>query len=137
VKVPLIVMASFDTIFRLDTLQFHTQAGMNHLIIMVDERLITGFSSVKDIALGKPFPNPFKDQVSIPVKLNTPEEPEIQILSMDGILVRTIKTGILQNKLSLITWDGRNDSGMKLPAGVYLIRMKTSEGVWIGKMVKR
>jgi hypothetical protein len=137
VKVPLIVMASFDTIFRLDTLNFHTQAGMNHLIIMVDERLITGLFSYKNNGLGQPFPNPFQDQVSIPVKLNTPEEPEIQIFSMDGILVRTIKTGILQNKLSLITWDGRNDSGMKLPAGVYLIRMKTSEGVWIGKMVKR
>ncbi|MCI4670623.1 MAG: HYR domain-containing protein, partial [Bacteroidia bacterium] len=82
----------------------------------IDDDAFEGF------ALGQNSPNPFAEMTSLNFSLGQPQEVQISIFSMNGQLVRRFsgKFGTGQHEIS---WDGRNESGMKLGSGVYLVRM--------------
>jgi len=79
------------------------------------------------------YPNPFRNAVSI--KFQIPEQGvassqksvvSIKIYDANGRLVRQFNhlTNYLFNQ---IVWDGTDDSGRRLPAGIYFIRVESDE----------
>ncbi|MDD3737777.1 MAG: type IX secretion system sortase PorU [Lentimicrobiaceae bacterium] len=95
---------------------------------------------------GFAYPNPFTDKTNIIFEHNQKNvtfEIVINIFSMSGVLVRTIKSTDFQfgSISKAIEWDGRSDNGRDVPAGFYLfnISIKTSEGLantTHGKIIK-
>lgn len=79
------------------------------------------------------YPNPFRDVTHFMFEHNHPDETleaEINIYNTSGMLVRTLKqefepTGSHSRE---ITWDATDNNGAKLPAGVYVYRMKIATG---------
>lgn len=77
------------------------------------------------------YPNPFRDVTHFRFEHNHPDEmldAELNIYTSDGTLVKTLKqnftpTGSHANE---ITWDGHSNTGVMLPSGVYIYRMKIS-----------
>ena len=74
----------------------------------------------ESIALEPNSPNPFSTQTMIAFSLPTSEGISVSIHSLNGALVRRLASGTLQPGRHTMTWDGRDDAGLRLPAGMYL-----------------
>jgi hypothetical protein len=77
------------------------------------------------------YPNPFTQKTAFFFEHNRPYmdmEVLIQVFTISGKLVKTIRYGIPQSSVSLrsapIEWDGRDDYGAKLGRGTYLYKIK-------------
>jgi hypothetical protein len=68
-------------------------------------------------------PNPFDEQTMLEFELPVQGEVEIQIFNNMGQLVRTFKDTYPKGRSTLI-WDGNNESGFEVSAGIYYARMQ-------------
>lgn len=82
------------------------------------------------------YPNPFRDVTHFVFEHNHPDETlntEINIYNTSGVPVRNLKESFLAtgSRSNEIVWDGTDNNGAKLPAGVYLYRVKiaTEKGI--------
>lgn len=73
-------------------------------------------------------PNPFNPTLVLEVSLTEPAAPVLAVNDARGRRVRTIAAGPLPAGTHRVTWDGRDDGGRDLPAGVYLVRALTAPG---------
>ena len=87
------------------------------------------------------FPNPFNPLTEL--VLNVPsagaQAPQssvsIEIYSVTGRKVRSVFEGLLPAGRFEIPWDGRDDSGKFLPAGVYPAVARTPRGVFKSRLI--
>jgi hypothetical protein len=75
------------------------------------------------------YPNPFKDNTTFRFEHNQSDadiDVLIQIFSVNGFLVKTIKTNIQTTGYiaDQINWDGTNEYGQKIGAGIYVYKIK-------------
>lgn len=76
------------------------------------------------------FPNPFRVSSQRYLSFGIPQSIqgsnlEIRIYTMEGEIVRTIRT---------LSWDGKNDAGMPVASGVYIFRVKSDRGSGQGRV---
>ena len=75
------------------------------------------------------YPNPFKSQTAFRFSLSANCKASLKIYDISGKLVKSFSTDYQQPIPSnCLVWTGTNNSGKKLPAGVYICRLKTTEG---------
>ena len=74
-------------------------------------------------ALRMAFPNPFDRNLTIALALAQRGPAEVGVFDVAGRKVRTLVSGIQPAGQRLVTWDGRDDSGTRLGAGVYMLRL--------------
>lgn len=79
------------------------------------------------------YPNPFRDNVSITYKFYSTDTPLIEIYNLKGQRIKTIKCN--KDSACSTTWDGFDDSGIKVTPGVYLVRLQSGKGVYISKLL--
>jgi len=84
---------------------------------------------VKQDALLQNYPNPFNPETWIPYLLSKPAHVMIQIYSISGQLVRTLKierrdAGAYVDRANAAYWDGRNNAGERMASGVYFYQMQ-------------
>ncbi len=75
------------------------------------------------------YPNPFKQNVKIEVKLNKEEFLLIRIYTMQGKLINTL---IDENKSPgkyEITWNGKDNNGKGGSSGLYLVRLQSGRNI--------
>jgi len=79
---------------------------------------------VKKFALLQNYPNPFNPETNI--KYALPEESYvlIEVYNILGKKITTILDTEMQEGYHIVKWDGRNSTGQKVSAGIYLVRMK-------------
>lgn len=82
------------------------------------------------------YPNPFTENTCFYFEHNQPccdLDVEINIYSITGVLVKSIKETVSGNEPLAINWDGRNDSGYRLNSGIYVykIRIVTADDSWL------
>lgn len=65
------------------------------------------------------WPNPFAQQTNISFWLSIPSHSSLRIYDMSGRLIRTLVDDDKQPGRYTLTWDGRNEAGRKVAAGVY------------------
>jgi len=88
-----------------------------------------------------PYPNPFSTSTTISFHENTrlfsdaPRQAEIRIYNIKGQLIRELKIENLKLKMNEVVWDGRDENGIKVGAGVYFYKL-TGIDEHIGKVVK-
>jgi flagellar basal-body rod modification protein FlgD len=58
----------------------------------------------------------------------------LAIFDASGSLVRRFSQSSQPAGQHSIEWDGRDDAGTSLPAGIYLVRQETIDGVTSGKV---
>ncbi len=85
--------------------------------------------------LATPAPSPFTGSTAI--GFATPGgTTRLTVFDMAGRLVRTISSGEIAGGEYSMLWDGRDDSGASLGAGIYMIRLSTPAGGFTSSCVK-
>lgn len=85
-------------------------------------------------------PNPFRDRVWFSVRLEEPGPVRVSVFDVSGRLVRAlpmgyppghrpkIRPGPASAGVEPVVWDGRDDGGRRVAAGIYLVRAWTARG---------
>ncbi|NNE44105.1 MAG: T9SS type A sorting domain-containing protein [Gemmatimonadetes bacterium] len=80
-------------------------------------------------------PNPFRAATDIRFSMPRDERATVRILDVAGRTVRVLQDGVFVAGENTVRWDGRNNAGVKVPAGVYWSRVETAEGSVARKIV--
>ncbi len=81
------------------------------------------------------FPNPFSQAATIAFSLSQPTDVRIDILSLDGKMVRILMNASLLAGDHSLVWDGKEDNGSALEPGIYSIRISSENSITIKKAV--
>lgn len=73
----------------------------------------------------RPSPNPSARGTIMLVSGPAGSSARIVVFDASGRVVRQLWQGALSGQAFGVTWDGRDDSGREVPAGVYLLRLTT------------
>ena len=81
--------------------------------------------SVLSFVLNENYPNPFNPETTIQFSLPSSEVVELRIYNSLGQLVRTLASGAKHSAgVHTYLWDGRDNFGLAVSGGVYLIRFE-------------
>jgi hypothetical protein len=106
--------------------------GINYEIPAVDIPERNGSSN---LALRQNFPNPFASSTTIEFQVARPGPVELRIYKPTGQLVRKLVAGERPAGIERIVWDGRDDDGRELAAGVYFYRVRVGGEMGAKRMV--
>jgi hypothetical protein len=88
----------------------------------------------REFSLGQNYPNPFNPATEIRFALESPVHVELIVFNMLGQKVRTLLDAPRTAGAHHVTWDGLNDSGVRVSTGTYLYRLRWPEGEISRKM---
>ncbi|MCI4670408.1 MAG: alpha-amylase family glycosyl hydrolase [Bacteroidia bacterium] len=78
------------------------------------------------------YPNPANEKILIEWERDLFNDAQVNILSIEGQLIKTIDSASNQN---IISWDLKNSSGQKVPTGMYLLQIKSDKGTFVRKVM--
>jgi hypothetical protein len=79
------------------------------------------------MSLGQNFPNPFNPTTAISYNLTKQGATRLLVYDVGGRLVRELAQGVQSSGTHLVTWDGRDANGNRLPSGTYFYRLEAPE----------
>jgi len=98
----------------------------NHKVSLVtSERAVRPLPAVTQLAPATP--NPFRQTATIAFSLAQAGPVELAIFSVDGRRVRTLVRASREPGEYRLTWDGRDDHGNPMSAGVYYAQLKAAQ----------
>lgn len=72
-------------------------------------------------------PNPFSTTTKLNLTLTKTAQPaEIKVYNLKGQLVRTVFSGELKGSQFSADWNGRDDQNKEVPAGIYLLKVRSA-----------
>jgi hypothetical protein len=74
------------------------------------------------------LPNPAKGKIRFKI-WNADKDLTIKIYNLTGELVKSFSLTTKNQQLTTIFWNGKDDRGKTIPTGVYIYRLKTSDGI--------
>jgi parallel beta-helix repeat protein len=74
--------------------------------------------------LAAPYPNPFNPAATVEFGLPVRAEVRLDVYDILGKRVRGLVRGTLPPGTHAVSWDGRDDSGVKMSSGLYFVRIK-------------
>jgi len=92
-------------------------------------------STAESYQLAQNYPNPFNPMTTIEYQLKRPGKVSLTIYNTLGQLVRELVNTAQSSGIYSVQWDGRNDSGILVPSGVYLYRLKSDSYIQTKKML--
>ena len=82
------------------------------------------------------YPNPFNSQVHLPYEIAGDGGPvSMRFYDMAGKWVDTLVDEHQPVGRYTATWSGRNEDGMTVGAGLYLVVLQVNDRLWTGKVV--
>ena len=74
-------------------------------------------------------PNPSRGPLNLSLESPTGGYDALELLDVSGRVVRRLSSGAKAGERWNIRWDGRDESGQRMPAGLYFARMRSRAGV--------
>jgi hypothetical protein len=87
------------------------------------------------VFLAPSSPNPFRESTTMSFHLGTAGTAALVVLDASGRVVRRLAERGFPAGSSQLAWDGRDDAGRALAAGVYFARLETGAGARTRRMV--
>jgi hypothetical protein len=81
------------------------------------------------------LPNPTNGWAALRYGLPRPTEVRFSVYSTTGTLIRTVMSRVQDAGCYCVSWDGRDEQGREVRAGVYLIRLEAGRSVATRKLV--
>jgi hypothetical protein len=82
----------------------------------------------KNFALHQNYPNPFNPNTTIQFNLPDKSDVNLSVYDITGKLVKTLVNGKKEKGYHSIIWHGRDDDGTRVPSGIYVYRLETTDG---------
>jgi hypothetical protein len=83
--------------------------------------------NLNEFGLEKVFPNPFDQNTVINYSIQEQGSISLKIYDISGHLIKVLYEGTQQGGNYSIVWDGRNDSGDQLSAGLYFVKLISTD----------
>jgi len=99
-----------------------------------DQKKLSAAGLPKEFALKDAYPNPFNPATGIEYDLPEHSEVAVTIYNILGQKVRTLVNTVQAAGTYKVDWDGKNDYGIQLSSGVYIVRMETPKYSGIRKI---
>lgn len=80
------------------------------------------------ITLGSGRPNPFSADIRLDYALSAPQSTRLSVHDLAGREIRLLHAGLEAAGPHVVTWDGRDNQGIRQAAGVYFIRQVRDSG---------
>ena len=93
-----------------------------------------GNESPEKFAINGNYPNPFNPATTIEFSLPEAGFVGLVIYNVTGQKVRELLTGSMTPGIHTVTWDGLDDRGLAVSAGVYVTRLRMNDAVAAGRM---
>jgi hypothetical protein len=81
-----------------------------------------------------PYPNPFNPVTNLRFELDQAGPVELAIFDGAGRLLRTLVNEYRESGSHIVQWDGRDETGAVVSAGIYFARARSLDGVTIHKL---
>jgi flagellar hook assembly protein FlgD len=81
-------------------------------------------------------PNPFGATTSVSFALARDERVEVDVLDVSGRRVRRLVAASLSAGEHRLTWDGRDDAGASVRAGLYLARVRAGSDLSVVRLLR-
>ena len=88
-----------------------------------------------DFGLNQNYPNPFNPTTTIKYALPKSVHVDLTIYNILGQRIKTIVSDVQRAGYKKLTWDGTNDTNVKVASGIYIYRLKAGDFVSQKKMV--
>ncbi len=92
-----------------------------------------GQAITADMSLGC-VPNPFRSTTDIRYQVSQEAQVSIAIYNVAGQMVSKLDQGMQKTGFYRVPWDGTNQAGVKLSAGIYLYRIHISDKQFTGRV---
>jgi len=96
---------------------------------------ITSVKLPDEYKLDQNFPNPFNPLTQISYSIPIQDQVEISVFNILGEKITTLENSIKSSGQYSITWDGKNEKGKLVSAGLYFYQLRTSEVILTNKML--
>ncbi len=83
----------------------------------------------------KAFPNPFQEEVNLSFNLSQEEKTTIEIFNIQGQRIHTLLSEMVPAGDHRILWDGKDQNGQPMPAGIYLVRLRAGKALINQKVI--
>ena len=80
-------------------------------------------------------PNPFQDRTRFAIDLPEERAIRIEVYNLSGQRVRTLLDGMRPAGRHQVFWDGADDGGQRLPAGIYFVSVRAGQSTARSKVV--
>ncbi len=88
------------------------------------------------VELAAPYPNPSRGPVALAVETREPLAVRLEILDVQGRLVRRAELPGVASGARTWMWDGRDDGGRQVPPGSYQVRALSASGGTSRRLVR-
>lgn len=102
--------------------------------LCIEEPLTTSLSP-NHFALENNYPNPFKTQTAIRYSLPAQAKVSLKIYDISGKIIRNLVDEDKSSGVYTAHWNGRDDKGNVVSAGVYFYRLETGKFTAIKKLL--
>ena len=109
------------------TFLHHSSPGTLPKSRATEDELETNSSIINSYQLEQNYPNPFNPETMISFALPEAGEVRLSIFSESGQLVRQLVNREMAAGRHNLRWDGRNQAGDPVAAGVYLYRLSVQD----------
>ncbi|MBP6872484.1 MAG: T9SS type A sorting domain-containing protein [Bacteroidales bacterium] len=104
------------------SIKFTTEPPEASIITGIDDRKEGSMETSDHLSC---FPNPFVESTRISYTIDNPAAVSVKILDVEGRTVRILKSARQNAGTYEILWDGCNDAGLPVSAGVYFCQIKS------------
>jgi hypothetical protein len=95
---------------------------------------VAGPALPRAVFLAPPAPNPARGATTLRFGLPREARVELALYDQQGRRVRSLLGGTQPAGEQLITWNGHDDSGRALPAGLYFVRLATEGRTFVSRL---
>lgn len=93
-------------------------------------------ATMPDFTLGEPIPNPFKDFITIPYRINHAGNYSMEISDLSGAILKCMDLDHISAGDYEQCWAGTDELGHPLKSGLYILQLKNEKGCEIKKLMK-
>jgi hypothetical protein len=95
---------------------------VDDVLLILPFSAITGEPLVEALQLHPARPNPTMGMAVLELDLRQPSQVEVNVYDASGRRVRTLRRGLLAAGQHPLLWDGLNEAGRQMGAGIYWIQ---------------
>ncbi|MEO5617015.1 MAG: PQQ-dependent sugar dehydrogenase [Candidatus Eisenbacteria bacterium] len=110
-------------------------ASMLEMTVLATATGVTA-GPVRARALSPAWPNPTRGAMSMTLDLPEAGEVGFEVLDLQGRVVRAQPSRILTAGRWTLAWDGRLDGGAAAPPGLYLVRVRAANAVFVRRIAR-